>query len=571
MLKKLYHAIMAPFAAIFFWGKFTHDTEEKTRCASWFRVGIYAILTALVGIFYYKTYQVVTIHNMVQVEPVRTIFDDQGKCPDYIDNIVVFTRFAGDGTYKNSLFDISRKIENPIEDSEYGGIYCEVGCPTEDLSQLRWTSYMSPEERQQIAREVPDLKHSYEFTFVISQIPSLLPFMNAASYKDDGWKVSDEDSTYYLKTAIEPIRDSPWLVMNTPPTPLQPENEGNEPSPIESRVLGDGNIMVELICECNSEADYERFKDLGILTLKGVMGGFGVNKLNFWTAADISQFTYNLSVNSPLPLKHMVLQSDIPIEVEAQLDSLVTSSMAIYIIGGVALQAAQKGSLNLHIKLPTLANLQLIRSLILTTLLTALVSLLAINFYYCLRLAALNYRRRHPLRVAHLRQVSRSRIRFFHRTMVALFLLLLAAVAYWCWMLACDRPILYKYDTVLRYHLNWFILAAAVLLLVLLVRFYLWARRAVPPRPAPAESDAPSPEEELLETILTTHTPDDGEELERLFQGLPEDDMIALAEEEEAARKKAADEAEAQAQTAPASTSADGAGGEATPPPAEPQ
>ena len=42
-------------------------------------------------------------------------------------------------------------------------------------------------------------------------------------------------------------------------------------------------------------------------------------------------------------------------------------------------------NLSIHVELPTLANLQLIRSLILTTLITALVSLFFCNAYYLAR------------------------------------------------------------------------------------------------------------------------------------------------------------------------------------------
>ena len=44
-----------------------------------------------------------------------------------------------------------------------------------------------------------------------------------------------------------------------------------------------------------------------------------------------------------------------------------------------------KGSLLLHVQFPTLANMQLIRSLVLTSLLTAFFSLFCLNVYYLVR------------------------------------------------------------------------------------------------------------------------------------------------------------------------------------------
>jgi hypothetical protein len=55
----------------------------------------------------------------------------------------------------------------------------------------------------------------------------------------------------------------------------------------------------------------------------------------------------------------------------------------------------KNGSYRFHIKLPTLANLQLIRSLILTTLLTAFSSMFILNLFYWLRKKALNFKEKH--------------------------------------------------------------------------------------------------------------------------------------------------------------------------------
>ena len=536
------NTIVSAFIAIFFWGKVTKETEEKTRCASWLRVAIYGVLTIPVIIFFYKTYQVATIYNMVQVDPLRTCYDERDSCVDFIDNVTFYTRFSGDGTYRNKLINLQRQYGGHGEVfAQYGGVVCEVIMSSSGPSQTRWAPSLSPQEIQNLSN-IPGVQHMYDFAFSSNQLPSLLPFAPYWQWTENEWKRIDTNYEIYQRTKAEPFRDNDQMVLRLPKEITLDERDLQMPMSFD--LFGDGTLV--------HEAFYDRvppsaYKEADGFSLLMTAAGFKVNTMNFFTAADVSQFTYNICVTSPLPVKRVVMMTDIPIEIDVQMDSIIIVPMGFDICSGLALELLQRGSLTLHIKLPTLANLQLIRSLILTTLLTALLSLFGMNLYYCLRRAAKNYRRRHPLSFVHVRQI-RNRLKIFRITLYFIFFILVSLVGWWSWMLAIDRPILFDVSIVQDYHINYIIIAALLLLIILLILFHRWARTP-PEQPTDEEMEDTDTEET---PAIFIHEQSEEEEMDELFEGLPEDDMIALAEEEERQaeelRKKAEEEARQKAE-----------------------
>lgn len=525
------NSFVSALIAIFFFGKATKETEEKTKCTSWWSVAIYGVLSVLVGVFFYKTYQVATIYNFVQIDPMRTYYDEKGKTKDYIEEIEITTNFSNGGVYKNELESAFDKASVYGERyGETGGVKYKIVMPIDSKLPLRWNREIPKEYLQELT--VPKgTKHLYSVAFIASEIPSLIPFTLLWEEDPDQWLEHPDNPNMYVKLKVENLRDNEKTYVKAAKPFADEINEDNLPA--GSEVFKDGTVIWELICDCYPDSLYE----IGVqASFSGVLKGVDMNKLNFFTAADVSQVSYYISLNSPLPVKHLLIQADIPIEIAAQIDSTVVGTRGLHVDRGPILYAVKNGGAHLHIKLPTMANLQLIRSLILTTILTALVSLFGMSLYYCLRRAALNYRRRHTMTMAKLRRISLFRVKTYRTFLGLIFFGAIAFIGYWCWMLLNDCPIGIS-ENYLDYYLYIIIPVVSILLLLIVVALiYRWAFTPVSTRPAGVEisENGEEMEDEEAPTIFEYETEEsEEEEWKRLTEGMPDTDMIELAEQEE--------------------------------------
>ena len=76
--------IFSSILSLFFMGKSTHSIQEKVTRASGMRTFAYFVLTWVVGVFFYKTYQVKTISNGIEITPLVGAYDSLGVCGDTI-------------------------------------------------------------------------------------------------------------------------------------------------------------------------------------------------------------------------------------------------------------------------------------------------------------------------------------------------------------------------------------------------------------------------------------------------------------------------------------------------------
>ena len=520
------NSIIAAFYSLFLLGKASKETREKTRSASWIRAGFYGLLTWIVWVFFCKTNQVATLSNIIEIEPWRTCYYENDSCSDFIHDISILTNFSGDGNYKNRNNDFNRGAFKG--NAEKGGVFFQLAALTEDLSQLRWKQV----ENDNVFKEMnfnPEVQHVYHGSISVNQLPSLLPITPYFKWKDKKWnknKSSDEtlkELTVLNKTFAGCLRDEKVEWINT--------SFGSKRS---YDLIGDGTVIEMIICDYIPDSIYRKHP---MIVMPGFCRSKYINKLNIFSAADISQITLCIMVVSPLPVNEINFSSDIPIEISTHMDSIsIWSSMEFSITGGELLKNISDGRyVPIHIKLPTLANLQFVRSFVLTTLLTVLASLFLINIYYCLRRAALRYRHKSLITEKQQKQINQRRMIIFQRT---LFCLLFAVVSYWSYMLLYNKPILYQYKEVLSTDRIYFVLIAIIIILFFAFLFFLrWAHTPMSPKPIKKDdSDDETPPTFFL------HERTEEEEMDKLFAGLPEDDMIAIEEAE--AQKKTAEESE---------------------------
>lgn len=109
----------------------------------------------------------------------------------------------------------------------------------------------------------------------------------------------------------------------------------------------------------------------------------GLNNLNYFTAADISQCNYRLLLHSSIKIKKLTVTFNTPVEISPL--PFVVNKMSTYgfeVTDSASLEYLKSSNTLMHIKFPVMENKQLVRSLILTTLLTTFASLFLYNLYY---------------------------------------------------------------------------------------------------------------------------------------------------------------------------------------------
>lgn len=129
---------------------------------------------------------------------------------------------------------------------------------------------------------------------------------------------------------------------------------------------------------------HNTYKDSVMLEV-GVVGD-DLNSINLLTAADLTQCSYDIIYDFDCPVKNLFLTFDIPTTLSQLPYGLKPIDSYSYVIDNPEeLSKMKKGSLLLHLNFPTLSNMQLIRSLVLTSVLTAFFSLFCLNAFYCVR------------------------------------------------------------------------------------------------------------------------------------------------------------------------------------------
>ena len=499
---------------IFFSGVASKETEEKTKRASWMRVFIYGVLATIVGVFFYKTYQVATILNTIDVQPLRTVYHEDGTSKDTIEIVNFYSRLSGDKTYSNKALKFDRKESQmyPLYE-DYGGAICSISSEVSELSEISWDKHIDPNLQRGIDLPAGTL-HSFGVSFMTTHIPRLIPVV--PSINENWSSLVPTNSTYCLgRTRTVSLRETSDLYF------------GNREEILENKVedkhtfyetVGDGLSMSQTLCEIGIDSQMIHNNRL---YFNCKFGGSEINKMNFLTAADVSQFTYIVGVNSSLPVKNIRFISDIPIEITATADWIEATPF------GFKMEFDKDhdrnvGMFYLHVKLPTLANLQLIRSLILTTLITALVSLFAVNLYYCTRREAMRYRKKHALPISQLRHISRSRINVFRNTLNILLLLIAIAICIWAWMIWNDKPMAVSINKLQHYYE---FIVPVVVLLVLIIIIALLYRYSHSPVAEDSEDEEPP--------TIFVHESSEEEDLNRIYEGLPEEDMLDQEEGEE--------------------------------------
>lgn len=453
------NAFIVGILSLFIWNKATKDIEEKTQLASWTKTLVYLALSIIVGIFYYKTYQVATVLNVVKIDGVRECRDSSGVLADTVNLIRINNKFES----SNITFRELKKLKENWENKKYeecGGMYVEIKSPNKNgynvITNPQYENMDFSEYR------LNDLSQVYCVTAVSTGIPYLIPIY--PSYEDSiSCPISGGDA--YLKLYLYDLKKHPEYCkmfgrIESPKGDFS--HDGSE------RNVENGSLFSGLIAQNkinNNKSSKFEFSFASSFT----------NTIGFFTAADISQYIQGIQIETDCDVKNLEISYDLPIEIE-QYDSCMVVGPRGFSLHGMYLKDMIKplgdtsGEIGLSaflVKMPTLANLQLIRSLILTTLITALISLFFCNLYYLIRKKALDVKEKY------LKPISELRVKQFRNRMYIILAVFFLFILYLAQLVLADSP--FHIAIQIADYIDWIVIGIVILLCIF---FYYLFRKA---------------------------------------------------------------------------------------------
>lgn len=444
--------ILSSILSLFFMSKSTHSIQEKVRRASGMRTLAYFVLTWVVGVFFYKTYQVKTISNGIEIIPLVGAYDSLGVCGDTIHQLNIFHKLDDGGIYQS--FKIPDDGDNSSIHQDKGGFFAEIWSPIDKPFSRKVNPHLSDEDLKLYDDnlQLDSYRTCYNFSMTNNQPPSLFPF-SLIELADT--VISDRGYKFHLFSL--PIRGVPSEAFNYNDIPEQ--------------ILKNGSIITT---SGGIQNDFPVLDGYKYYITKISSKSSEVNRYNIFTSADISQFSYVLSVKSDLVIDRILVDFDQPIEILDN-DSCVQVNPQSFVVKGSKVDSMRSGSdvLMFHVKLPTNSNMQLIRSLFLTTMLTALIALFFSNLYYVIRNKVQEYYKRHKLPVKTLRRLSRKRVQRFRLLKNSLYIICLCLLFISYILVAYDIPLLLIINYIWRPIL--ILIVCTTIILYILYKVYKYA------------------------------------------------------------------------------------------------
>lgn len=461
------NTFISAIIALFFLGRSSKDDHKKTRKASIFKVIAYAILTVIAVIIFYKSYQVSTIVNIIDVKPLRGIEDSLHHTKDTIRSISIYNKFRNMGSYNNDFLKLSNAHKKDSFYTKNGGVLIKIKRDITNIENFHNRKHLSPELissfENELKCDISRIGSIYSMTFVSTNIPSFLSFYPDVQ-GESPWEHKEGMSLYNV---VRNTRDIEGFTFTKP----HDSNEQDFSDLEGGEHLFDNGILVQ--------------QNMVIDDIKDKTTSFYLscshniaNTIDLLTAADLSQYTYTICLDSEMPIKKLSVEYNIPIEISQAQDGMSVGSKG-FSLNQKLLKSLKNDALMIHVKLPTMANLQLIRSLILTALLTTFFSLLCSNIYYLFRKGAMKYYREHKLGFATLRRISRHRVRIFKIFCYTYIIILLLLCLFMTLLVLYNRTIIVDIEYFWYYAVIYF-LGGVIVFSILVYSLYKYATTPIP-------------------------------------------------------------------------------------------
>lgn len=353
--------ILSPLIALFFLVKPTQSIYAKTQSSCFFKLFAFGVLSWITGVLIYKSNQVVEIVDHLTIEGIKSSRNSKGIVVDTVLAISIEKNLYTP-LVQNKAF-IAEKENSNYEDD---GISVQYQFPYDSsLVSIIKKGYAN---RYWHEYHISQLKHYYITTLTHSTPSSFLPIFN--SY----------DLEFTSPGEICSYSHAIWDVKNHPEYEYETKSLDNDVN--RKVVFKNAYLEIDTFVTHNN---YD-IKNDTIIRTAPFLNDYS---FNIFTAADISQYTHRISIESDCYIKNMYFNYGLPIEIELN-DSVADIGTSGFSIKEKFINNNIKGShLAFKVRFPTLANLQYIRSFILTTLIVIFLSFFFTNLFYELRKAAI--------------------------------------------------------------------------------------------------------------------------------------------------------------------------------------
>ena len=353
--------------AVFLGFLFLRDSKEKHVNPSWIKICFYFIILIVVGVFFYKTNQVMTVYSNITIENYRSYFNknDSTQIADSIDMILIDNSFLSNST--------NNAIRYTVEESKSSNISLTIKAPKSSNCVILDAAPRSEiNSKAQFLKVNPEeIGRMYQVTYASS---CLIPFVPILLSNDTIHKPFPKENIISIRYENTHFYDKEGMVGAISEDGV----EGNLPDFVKPT-----GLIKYYSKSGRLSAASNRYNVRSDLKFNETIEG---SVFDFFTAADISQYILSLKIYSPCHIGYIEVKYDMPIEVQSD-DRGILSGTLSFIIYGNILNNVKDHQSSFYVKLPTMANLQTVRSFILTTLIAALLALLIsslgdkINYY----------------------------------------------------------------------------------------------------------------------------------------------------------------------------------------------
>lgn len=474
----------AILGAVFGGTRVSKNVKEKTRCASGLLTTLYAVLTILVFVIYYKTNRVATVVNSIDVMALRTRGDSMIINCDTIKFIAVYNSFSSSGTFEKSYFTYQKKRDDHLKYFEGKGGYWIYMEPHEPYSYIK-NPYIPDLYYDNEYEHLPkDVGLCYRIDLISTNIPSFFPFYSSC----EGINKEDTMGIYY---DVSSDNTKNKLYFNN-----------SDILDKEKPKLFDNGVVTSLIA-----ANHKFENQYNNHPIDATIASEHINHMNVFTAADISQYYFCININTNYaPISEVAFVYNLPIEMVSPSSDISVLPRSFTISD---LQGTSSRHYEVLVKLPTLANLQLIRSLILTTLLIGFASLFLTNLYYLVRRKIVSFHKSNRLSYRQAKTIHKQ-VHKFRKLIRILFILLLSFVILLALFIGFDATIIISK---LLYDRFWIVVLLFFIFLFILI--YCSYRNML--RPLKVNKKEKEPLIETPPPLLFTKDKTEEEELDDVF------------------------------------------------------
>ena len=337
---------------------------------------IFFTATICVGTFFYKTNQIVELGYCLTINAFKSSVSKDTTEKVILDTIpsIELTHNLESSFYNNGFkrirnnhIDIQTTIEPPKNISYFTK---KIRSDNDVNSACTWLNV----HPQQLAR-------IYEVKLELTYLPSINPIRKS---KMNTNKPSLNNYIYGISRITENCFEAKGLYRPDFEELFKDDKDllDSIRNAYDKQFIPNGLQQVYSECSLLKACDNKAINKN--IPFTGSLSGF---LFDFFTAADISQYIMSITVHSDCQINNIRFTFDIPVEVPSIYSDLESGTYGFGLpysrIQSIMVDGAAH---HIYVKLPSMANLQLVRSFILTTLLTALLTLFLTSFISTLKI-----------------------------------------------------------------------------------------------------------------------------------------------------------------------------------------